>query len=145
MSRLTTCSLLLLLVVALAWAAPITHDEALAKIAEWGPDKTADKIVALDSILQATPLVTLPQEVFLLVGRDLVITRDPKFITVDVAPSISLLGEVEKPWIHYEIVLEDRTVRNFVPPPDWLGNIAIGVGVFGLGAAVGAILVALLN
>jgi hypothetical protein len=85
----------------------MTQEQALAKIAEWGPDATARKIVALDFILQAQPLVMLPETITLLDGRDLVLAHDPKWITVDVSP-----------YLHYTILLDDKRIAGFVPKPN---------------------------
>ena len=131
----TTRSLvLLLLIAALGWSAPLTHEQALAKIAEWGPDVTADKIVALDTILQATPAVMLPNFNTIIWGENLTLFADPAYVTVDV-----------KPWIHYQIRFEDVVMKGAVPRcPCTISPWVVVAGVL-VGAAAGAVGVILLR
>jgi len=91
------------------WPQPMTQEQALARMAEWGPEGTARRVVALDAILRATPAVTLPDTLALLVDADdLIVTYRPAEIAVDVPPYLS-----------YRIKMPDRRFADFVPRRPW--------------------------
>ena len=134
---------------------PLTHEQALAKIAEWGPDVTAQKIVVLDWMLREDPLVTMPMAVYALKGSDLWVGWDPAYIRV-VFPT-PLHGHPDP--LDFKIPLAAQEKKAFVPgrsPWPMVGAILAAAGVsvaadsllplapiekqaaaFGLGAAAG--------
>ena len=85
-----------LLAAGVVLPAPMTHAEALAAMDAWGRDKTADRIVALDTILQATPVVVMPDMACVVAGRDAGVTA-LGFLTVTVDPYLSYTLTVG-PW-----------------------------------------------
>jgi hypothetical protein len=86
------------------------------------------KAAAFDALVAADPAVSVEPTLALLTGRDLVLSGGA--VTVDVAP-----------WLHYDIAVDVRTVKDFAPPPDWRGYVGMGA----LGITIGAAAVVLLN
>jgi hypothetical protein len=116
-----------LLGATLAHGEVLTHDQALRKITEWGPDRTADKIVAFDRVLQTDPVVSVPL-VAVVVGRDGILRvslQGPVLIDVTEA-------------VHYELTLGPWSVPDPTPDPGpWPAVLAGGGGlILGLLAGV---------
>jgi hypothetical protein len=99
----------------------LTQDQALKKIQEWGPDTTAARIIALDTILQTDPVVVAPDVVVVLGmdGRLRVAFNGPVKVDVD-----GLL--------HYELTFQTWIVPDPSPDPGaWPYLIGGGVGLAG--------------
>ena len=104
---LIIAALLLMLSVGLAYPDTITVDDALAWIHRVGDITVAETLVKINN---GTPEVALPSTIYLLDGRDLVVTHGPKEIEVSLPP-----------YIHYTIQLTDERVKDFAPggPSPW--------------------------
>jgi hypothetical protein len=94
-------ALLLMMSIGLAYPDTITEDDALAWIHRVGDQVVAETLVKINN---DTPAVTLPATIYLLDGRDLVVSHDPKSIDVSLPP-----------YIHYTIQLPDERVKDFAP------------------------------
>ena len=129
---------LLALVVGIhtAAAAPLTHQEAMAKIQEKALEegrtvleKAADYVVALDTILQATQenggvKITMPAAALFIIGRDASVAWGGA-IELDIAG-----------YLHVRITPDALVARGVIPDPPWWEK-----PLWGIGGAVGALII----
>lgn len=81
----------------------------------------------------ADPQATLPETLYLLDGRDLVVHYNPGFVLVDVPPYVTDQGKV--PELQFKIMLEDKRLKDFAPAEKIWPTLA-GLLVAALGSTV---------
>ena len=121
MKRLFIIVVIILTMLVPASAEILTQDQALKKILEWGPDATAARIVALDTILQTDPVVVAP-DVAVVLGLD------GKLRVAFTGPlKLDVAG-----MLHYELTFQTWIVPDPSPDPGaWPYLIGGGVGLAG--------------
>ena len=105
---------------------PMTDDQAVAWVNAHSIAEVAHKIAVLDAILQAEPVVNQQPQLFVLQGRDLVVSGG--------------VTTLELPFgLWYTITPDTRKVVGFAPP-DRSGEVLVWKIVAAVGAVVAAVL-----
>lgn len=118
---------LMLLVAASAFAQDVqTEPTPALDLGSIGPDG-APLVWLVDF---ADPQATLPETLYLLDGRDLVVHHNPGFILVDVPPYVTDQGKV--PELQFKIMLDDVRLKDWAPAekiwPTLAGLLVAAVG-----------------
>jgi hypothetical protein len=114
-TRYNLVAVVMIFCAAFAEAEPMTQEQAEAWVREQialganGVSTIARKISALDFILQAVPVVTLPQRVLVVDGEDLVMSWQPGYVELTVAKPNTA------PYLVYRISQPAERVKGLVP------------------------------
>jgi hypothetical protein len=117
---------------AFVYPEPMTMDQAKAWAATASADDVARKLVALETILQAQPVVVQQPQLYVLDGRDLVVSGGMTTLEV---PFPGKDGPLK---LHYTIMPADRRIPGFAPP-DHAGEVLLWE-ILAAAAAVGGLL-----